>query len=258
MDIIASTNRQEFLACLPQIKPNLPEWQFVEIRLVQGSGDEPTGVEAAGMVQELFQHKEGKIYICNNFEILMLIRWGANTSVQEVPRQIEQRMPPGTCEVFVHEASIEGIMKVEMIIRQTGKKKSDIPEFAQIRADRKENVVLVADDDMYMRMLVKKGLSGLADQAHEVVNGSEVMDAYKRYIPNILFLDIHMPGRNGQEVLADILAVDPAAYVIMLSSDSSVENVEFTVKKGAKGFLAKPFSKDRLLEYYYKACPARR
>jgi DNA-binding NarL/FixJ family response regulator len=60
-----------------------------------------------------------------------------------------------------------------------------------------------------------------------------------------------MPGAG---ILTDILAVDPDAYVIMFSADSSRHNVERTALQGAKGIMAKPFSKDKLMEYIER-CP---
>jgi two-component system chemotaxis response regulator CheY len=124
---------------------------------------------------------------------------------------------------------------------------------ADIRAMRRENVILVADDDMYMRILVKNGIASLAT-VREVEDGNEIIGAYKRYMPDILFLDIHMPNREGTDVINDILTIDPKAYVIMLSADSSQENIELSTRRGAKDFLAKPFTKDKLMGYI-KKCP---
>ncbi|OFW87090.1 MAG: hypothetical protein A3J37_05440 [Alphaproteobacteria bacterium RIFCSPHIGHO2_12_FULL_45_9] len=121
------------------------------------------------------------------------------------------------------------------------------------RKARVEKIILIADDDMYMRMLIKKGI-GSHYTVQEVIHGSEIVAAYKKYLPDILFLDIHMPGKDGLENLEAILTYDPQAYIIMLSSDSSPENVIWTTKHGAKGFIAKPFAKDKLVEYV-KKCP---
>jgi two-component system chemotaxis response regulator CheY len=112
-------------------------------------------------------------------------------------------------------------------------------------------IVLVADDDMYMRLLVKKGV-GVGTVVHEVADGSEVLSAYKTHVPNILFLDIHMPNLEGPIVLRSILEFDPNAYIVMLSADSTPENVKMTSQYGAKGFLGKPFTKEKLQDYVKK------
>ena len=92
---------------------------------------------------------------------------------------------------------------------------------------------------MYMRMLVKKGVP-VNTKVIEVSNGSEVIAEYKKSIPDIVFLDIHMPGMDGITVLNKLFSMDKEAYVIMLSADSSPENVDFTTKIRRKRVSANP------------------
>lgn len=80
------------------------------------------------------------------------------------------------------------------------------------------------------------------------------MAAYKNHKPNIVFLDIHLPGRNGKEILNDIRAFDENAFVIMLSADSNKDNVVDSVRGGARAFITKPFTRETLHKYYLM-CP---
>lgn len=114
--------------------------------------------------------------------------------------------------------------------------------------------ILVADDDFYMRSIVKVGLSKVAEII-EATTGTEVLDLYKKHKPAMVILDIHLPGKSGHEVLKEILAFDPSAYICMLSADSVVENVRESQTVGAKGFIAKPFTKEILLRQVQR-CPA--
>lgn len=251
MEILFHKHHKELLDYLPHIKSSLKEWLFVDVRLTEACDKNFTITNAADLLHSLFLDKEGKLYICNGREILMLIHWGRSYALSEITRSVEHYLPQGSCEVHAHEPTPEGLAKVEMLI--TYKRSSASPSLADIRSTRRENVVLIADDDMYMRMLVKKGVSSQAT-IHEVGDGKEVVDAYNKYAPDILFLDIHMPNVEGTSALHTILTIDPKAYVLMLSADSSRENVELTTKSGAKGFLTKPFTKDKLMEYI-KKCP---
>ncbi|MGE3624284.1 MAG: response regulator transcription factor [Bdellovibrionales bacterium] len=241
-------NQQELLDYLPHIKSFLKEWLFVDVRLTENSDKDFTIGNAAELLHALFESKEGKLYICNDREILMLLRWGARPDPARIARSVEEKLPQGSCDVHVHESTPEGIAKFEMLI--TYRKPVSL---ADIRRARTEKIVLVADDDMYMRMLVKKG-AGEGLTVHEAADGKDILSAYKKHVPDMLLLDIHMPNMDGTAVLRDVLAVDPKAYVIMLSADSSRENVEQTLQKGAKGFLTKPFTKEKLQEYIRK-CP---
>jgi len=251
MEILSHKDYKELLGYLPTLKKSLKDWLFVDIRITDTSDQDLTVDAAANAVQALFRNKEGKLYVCNSREILMIVRWGKTNPPTIVADTVSKALPEKGCAVYVHEPTLTGIAKLEILI--TYKKPSAAPTFADIRATRRENVVIVADDDMYLRMLVKKGVGGNYTVV-EIANGNEVFEAYKKYAPDIIFLDIHMPNLDGTAILQHILALDPSAYIIMLSADSSRENVELTVQKGARGFLTKPFSKERLQECLNK-CP---
>ncbi|MDE2029194.1 MAG: response regulator [Alphaproteobacteria bacterium] len=244
-------NHEDLVAYLPSVKSSLREWLFIDVRLTENSDPNFTINNAADLLYSLFENKEGKLYVCNEREILILIHWGVDYALSEITRTVERRLPEGSCDVHVHEPTPEGVAQLEFLI--TYVKPVSNPTFSDIRNMRREKVVLVADDDMYMRMLIKKGVPQHIS-VQEVADGNEVVPAYEKCAPDILLLDIHMPGMEGTDALRDILRVDPDAYVIMLSADSSRENVERTTRQGAKGFLAKPFTKEKLREYIQE-CP---
>ena len=241
-------NHQELLDYIPHIRSSLKEWLFVDVRLTESSDQDFKIADAAELIHPLFQNNEGKLYICNDREILMLLHGGQKQEPAKIAKSIEDRLPAGSCEVHVQKPTPEGIAKFELLI--TYKKPVNL---ADIRRARNAKIILVADDDMYMRMLVKKGVDK-GFTVHEVADGNEVLKAYKQYMPDILFLDIHLPNVEGTNIQHKVLAVDPQAYVVMLSADSSRENVESTLHRGAKGFMTKPFTKERLQEYIHK-CP---
>ncbi len=112
----------------------------------------------------------------------------------------------------------------------------------------KKNIILIADDDFFMRSLVKTALEDIV-KVVQIESGEQVLESYKQHNPAVLLLDIHMPDKSGKQILLDILEYDPNAYVIMLSADSQIQNVRETHIKGAKGFIAKPFNKDVLMKY---------
>jgi YesN/AraC family two-component response regulator len=73
-------------------------------------------------------------------------------------------------------------------------------------------------------------------------------------MPDVLLLDIHLPNKDGLTLVKEILEQDKDGYIVMLSADSVSENVEASVKNGAKGFLTKPVSHKHLMDYF-KRCP---
>ena len=114
--------------------------------------------------------------------------------------------------------------------------------------------VLVVDDAAFMRKVVS---DALASGGHEVVgeatNGSEAVERFQELRPELTTLDITMPEKDGLAALAEIMAIDPAARVVMCSALGQETKVLESIKLGAKDFVVKPFQPARVLEAVGKA-----
>jgi len=101
---------------------------------------------------------------------------------------------------------------------------------------------------MFIRRATKSLLSKFST-CYDLENGEGVLDTYKKINPDIVILDIHMPGKTGIQILEEINEIDSSAFVIISSSDAIKENVLNAMNKGAVGFLVKPLNKEKLMEY---------
>lgn len=109
--------------------------------------------------------------------------------------------------------------------------------------------VLLADDQGLMIDLMKGILVSLhCEDVHGEFNGDDVVHRYKLLRPNLVMLDIKMPKKNGLEALGEILAINSQAYVVMVSAESTSENVQTALKAGARGFIVKPYNPKRIEE----------
>lgn len=111
------------------------------------------------------------------------------------------------------------------------------------------HVVLHADDSEYLRSMVKGILSTKGYEVIEAKDGVECLDILLSESPDILLLDIDMPGYNGLEVLEQVKKQYPNLSVLMLSALADVKTVRETLRLGASGFVAKPFGPEDLLEH---------
>ena len=106
--------------------------------------------------------------------------------------------------------------------------------------------VLVIDDEPGMRSLMRRGL-GMAGYEVETAEGGEVgLEAATLRPPDLVLLDLMMPGLNGFDTLALLLALVPRPRVIVMSGRDEPEDRQRTA--GADGFLVKPVTFDALLE----------
>jgi len=114
--------------------------------------------------------------------------------------------------------------------------------------------VLVVDDAAFMRKVVGDALT---QGGHEVVgeasNGAEAVTRFQELQPELTTLDITMPEKDGLAALREIMAIDPAARVIMCSAMGQESKVMESIKAGAKDFVVKPFKVDRVLDAVGKA-----
>jgi two-component system chemotaxis response regulator CheY len=90
--------------------------------------------------------------------------------------------------------------------------------------------------------------------ASEAANGTEAIREYGRLKPDIVLMDIVMPGLEGVETVKRICDADPAARVIMISSVSYREKVEEAIAAGAKCFISKPVTTEQLRKAIEQVC----
>jgi CheY-like chemotaxis protein len=107
-----------------------------------------------------------------------------------------------------------------------------------------DSTVLVCDNEEILRDLVRASLDGNGYRFVEARDGEEAVETARRSRPDVILLDMMMPGRSGIEVLEE-LRRDPdlgAIPVIMLTARAQVADREAAERAGADLFLAKPFS----------------
>lgn len=126
-------------------------------------------------------------------------------------------------------------------------------EIRQRREKRPQPWLMMIEDDVFSSKLVERAL----DKQYQISvfhSATGALEAYANLAPNLLFLDINLPNVTGHELLEHILALDPEAHVIMLSGNADRDNILKAMTKGARGFVAKPFTREKLLQYIER-CP---
>ena len=114
--------------------------------------------------------------------------------------------------------------------------------------------VLIVDD----HPLTREALSGLLVQhGFDVVghasDGEEAVDVARRLQPELILLDLSMPGVSGLEALPDLRDAAPSAEVVVLTASGTEENLLGAIRAGAAGYLLKTEPPERLAEFLHAA-----
>lgn len=109
--------------------------------------------------------------------------------------------------------------------------------------------VMVVDDHPMWRDAVERDL---ADAGFDVVavaaDGHQAVARFPAARPQVVVLDLQIPGPNGVEVTETVLRHDPSARVLILSASGEQEDVLAAVKAGATGYLVKSASREQLID----------
>ena len=110
--------------------------------------------------------------------------------------------------------------------------------------------ILIVDDNHVMRTLLRTIVR--SNEKLEVVaeahNGVLGLEAAARHRPNIVCLDVMMPGMDGLTVLREIKSRYPEIRVVMITGSASADNVQEAIAQGADGFIVKPFNAATILK----------
>ncbi|HSN57626.1 MAG TPA: response regulator [Candidatus Sulfomarinibacteraceae bacterium] len=110
--------------------------------------------------------------------------------------------------------------------------------------------VMTVDDSAAILTIIA---AYLEDSEFNVVaserDGRRAVERFEEIRPDVVLLDLIMPGQSGVETLSQILAIDPEACVVMISSLGTEDAVHECLATGARSFLQKPFTRDDFIAF---------
>ncbi len=111
----------------------------------------------------------------------------------------------------------------------------------------KEITLLIADDAEDMHAVLEASLQTLGVRVvGHAFRGDEVVDCVRATKPDIVLLDVHMPGIDGLQVLSGLVGLGVHDYVVMLSADANIEVMQRALASGSRGYIVKPYSVAKL------------
>ena len=115
--------------------------------------------------------------------------------------------------------------------------------------------VLIVDDEEEILAFMSRFLKRLDIEGVVVVSGEEALEKYKQENFDCIFLDVHLTGISGVEVLRQIKEMNADAKVIIITGSISSDNKDSLLAMGALDYLQKPIDladfKEKILKYLY-------
>lgn len=107
--------------------------------------------------------------------------------------------------------------------------------------------ILIGDDSILARKQLKDVLSSFgASNFIEASNGQDAIDKYLEESPSLIFLDIVMPVKDGITAINEIIAHDPHADIIVVSSVGTQGQLKAAIEAGAHDFIQKPIHNEQV------------
>ncbi len=107
--------------------------------------------------------------------------------------------------------------------------------------------ILVVDDEQGIRAALGQLLEYEGYEVRTASNATEGIAEYQKFKPNLVFMDVKMPGMDGMEALRKIREIDPVATVVMISGHATIRTAVEATQLGAYEILEKPLDTDRIL-----------
>ena len=111
--------------------------------------------------------------------------------------------------------------------------------------------LLIAEDDKALGLFLSRGLESEGHRVRLAQDGSAAVEAFRQELPDLTILDLSLPIKDGEQVLAEIRALDGDLPVLVLTARQEVDTRVRCLDLGADDLMVKPFSLHELNHAYW-------
>lgn len=109
--------------------------------------------------------------------------------------------------------------------------------------------ILIVDDSMVIRNRIQRAISQRRFSGiFSAANGAEAVEVFRRERPEVVTMDITMPELDGIEATTQMVRINPDALILIVSAVADKPTAIEALKRGAHGFLLKPFTDQQLAD----------
>lgn len=107
--------------------------------------------------------------------------------------------------------------------------------------------VLIVDDDPFICDAVQLILTGAGYTVRSANSGASAIETVPTLMPDLILLDVRMPGINGLETLTALRRAGVVVPILMMTADNSPATLQDVMSLGGSGYVQKPFDADDLV-----------
>jgi two-component system response regulator (stage 0 sporulation protein F) len=115
--------------------------------------------------------------------------------------------------------------------------------------------ILIVDDQFGIRILLNEVFQKEGYQTFQAANGIQALDILKKHDPDLVLLDMKIPGMDGIEILKRMKVIDPDIRVIIMTAYGELDMIQEAKDLGALTHFAKPFDIDDIRAAVRKHMP---
>jgi len=109
-----------------------------------------------------------------------------------------------------------------------------------------EASILIIDDDENILFTLRMRLESLGYRVLTALDGSEGLEELEKEAPDVILLDLRLPGMGGLDVLREIKKTSPGTEIIIFTAQGTIETAVTAIKEGAYDYITKPIDNQRL------------
>lgn len=106
--------------------------------------------------------------------------------------------------------------------------------------------ILIAEDDKALGLFLSRGLEAEGYRVRLVGDGAQAVEAFRQDLPSLTILDLNLPVKHGEQVLAEVRQESVELPVLILTAQTEIETRVRCLDRGADDFMLKPFSLSEL------------
>ena len=121
-------------------------------------------------------------------------------------------------------------------------------DLMKIVEETKKLKTMVLEDDPETNELMCTTLKNFFSDVYSAYDGEAALDLYKKHQPDIIFVDIILPGKSGLAIAKEIREINPRQMIVVVSASDDMGNISEAVKIGVNNFIRKPINTDKMID----------